>query len=165
MNRKLLALSAAVALAGAAPATAASPKPPAPGIYTAAVFVVAATGPENSCEFVAQTGQSYNGVFYYPGPDKPGANLRVVGATDNGPNVYIHEFPKTPAANATNWTGAGLEGFEGSTPLQPMTFKATIGLLDASSFTMTLNVKVTVASGKVCHYGANVALARSAPVN
>jgi len=164
MKFRTLALPAA-ALALAAPALAAPQHlPPSPGIYTAAIFIVAATGPENSCEFVAVTGQSYNGIFYYPGPNKPDANLRIVSATDNGPNVYLHEFPKTPAANATSWTGAGLEGFEGDTPLMPMKFKATIRQLDASSFTMTLNVKVTVGSN-VCRYGANVALARSAPVN
>jgi len=165
MNRKLLSILAIAGLALSLPAAAGAASLPAPGFYTAAVFVVEASGPENSCQFVAQTGQSYNGVFYYPGPRKLGANLRVVSATDDGPNVYVHEYSRTGNPGIIHWSGFGLEGFEGNTPLMPTSFKATIRYLDESSFTMTMTVDVTVAEDKVCSYGANIALARSAPVN
>jgi hypothetical protein len=135
--------------------------PPDPGYYTATVFVVVATGPENTCEFVAQTGETYTGTLYYPGPGQTGATLRVPTATDNGPDVYIHELPETPASGKDRWTGSGQEGYEGGTGLMSETYSATMTFLDSSSFTMTENVYVSVTAGKVCHYGANVAFVRT----
>lgn len=160
--RSMLALSA-LSVVVAATAEAGERRSPAPGFYQASVFVVEASGPQNSCEFVAQTGQSYTGVFFYPGPRRSGANLRVTSATDNGPNVYIHEYSRTPDPGVNAWAGLGLEGFEGPTALYPTSFSANIVRLDESSFTMTMTVNVNVTANNVCSYGVNIALARTAP--
>jgi len=143
----------------AIPIAALAASPPSAGYYTATVFIVEATGPKNTCQFVATQGQTYTGVLFYPGSGKQGATLRVARAMDDGMNVELNDFPKTPNATSRNWKGPGHAGFEGS-QLAPMDFQGTLFPLSASAFTMTMVVKVHLGDG-TCTYGANLAAAKT----
>jgi hypothetical protein len=141
------------------PATALAATPPAKGVYTITGYIVSAT-PKSACAASGlAAGQPVPGVFVYPGPAANGAIVREPSAqfSEVGKSV----FPKTPAVGVTSWSGTLLASSEPSASNLKLPFTASLTYLDASSFSMKLNLKIPLSATTSCSTVQNFVMIRS----
>jgi hypothetical protein len=141
------------------PVAALAATSPAKGIYTITGYVVSAT-PKSVCvPSGLAAGQPIAGVFVYPGPAANGATVRQPSAQFN--EVGKSVFPKTPAIGITSWSGTLLASSEPSAPNLKLPFTATLTYLDASSFSMKINLKIPLSATTSCSTVQNYVMIRS----
>jgi len=115
-----------------------------PGYYSGTTLITSTAGP---CSVAA--GDFYTETVFYPGPSKTGFVERsAFNFTDNSNNHWVgftvYDFPTTPKAGVTAWTGTGTyhkfyaeNGVNGTTAHGSFTFNATLTYVDALTFYVT----------------------------
>jgi hypothetical protein len=141
------------------PVAALAATPPAKGIYTITGYIVSATPKSVCAAHGLVAGQPVPGVFVYPGPAARGATIREPSAQYN--EVGKSLFPETPAVGVTSWSGTLLASIEPSTSNSKLPFTATLTYLDASSFSMKINLKIPLSASTSCSTVQNYVMIRS----
>lgn len=153
--RHACAAVCAVALSPLA-ANAASVQPEA-GYYHALTYMVSAS-PE--CAAIGEkAGNSNEGILYYPGPGKLGAEMRISEPKDL--QIGVETFPRTPAAGATIWQGKSKIGYEPPGLSATLDFKAKIALLSKRSFSAVITTDIVLSPSSTCRTKENIAFIKT----
>ncbi len=146
----------AAALSPLAAANAATVQPEA-GYYHATTYMVATTAP--CAEIGEKTGNTDEGIFYYPGPGKTGAEMRISEPQDL--KIGVESFPRTPAAGATDWKGKSTIGYEPAGQSATLTFSAKIALLSKRSFSAVITTDIVLSPTATCRTKENIAFIKT----
>ena len=137
-------------------ANAATVQPEA-GYYHALTYMVSTTAP--CAQIGEKTGNSNEGVFYYPGPGKTGAEMRISEPQDL--KIGVESFPRTPAAGATSWKGKSTIGYEPPGLSATLTFSAKIALLSKRSFSAVITTDIVLSPTATCRTTENIAFIKT----
>jgi hypothetical protein len=124
--------------------------PPAPGVYAVSSYVVSANA-TNGGLCGAPQGYYLESHFYYPGPSRNGAVERHSLNGPAGNQIQELDFPTTPAANLTAWSGDyTATTYPGGSPALTATFSTALTFVDADSFLATTTYVYAVGTNSIC---------------
>jgi hypothetical protein len=100
--------------------------------------IAARTVPPHACNaYRYRPGWGTNGVFYYPGPSKAGAEIRFWGAKSSNELVVL-KLTATPAVGVSKWSGKFSDSASSSVHWG---FEGEIDVLDSNSFNILLLIR------------------------
>jgi hypothetical protein len=130
---------------------------PEAGYYHALTYMAAAS-PE--CAAIGEkTGNSNEGVFYYPGAGKLGAEMRISEPKDL--KIGVETFPRTPAAGVAIWKGKSKIGYEPPGLSATLDFRAKIAYLSKRSFSAVITTDIVLSPSATCTTTENIAFIKT----